>query len=63
MQKTTVKMNTWIIIEDILRKEGIAKQHLNSYNEFIERGVQSIVDEMLPPTAERRAERRRQRQT
>ncbi|MBI2126409.1 MAG: DNA-directed RNA polymerase subunit B [Thaumarchaeota archaeon] len=39
-------MDTWLIIEDILRKEGIARQHLNSYNEFIERGIQSIVDEI-----------------
>lgn len=45
MQKTAVRMNTWVIIEDILRKEGIARQHLNSYNEFVERGVQSIIEE------------------
>lgn len=36
----------WPIIEDMLRREGIARQHLNSYNEFIERGIQSIVDEV-----------------
>ncbi|MEM2923650.1 MAG: hypothetical protein QW560_04470, partial [Candidatus Nitrosocaldus sp.] len=36
----------WPIIYDILTREGVAKQHLNSYNEFIERGVQSIIDEV-----------------
>lgn len=36
----------WPIIEDMLKREGIARQHLNSYNEFIEHGIQSIVDEV-----------------
>lgn len=36
----------WPIIEDILKKEGVARQHLNSYNEFLARGIQSIIDEV-----------------
>ncbi|MFY9966065.1 MAG: DNA-directed RNA polymerase subunit B'', partial [Nitrososphaeraceae archaeon] len=36
----------WPIINDILRKEGVARQHLNSYNEFMEKGIQSIIDEV-----------------
>ena len=36
----------WPIINDILRRDGIARQHLNSYNEFMERGLQSIIDEV-----------------
>lgn len=36
----------WPIVYDILRREGVARQHLNSYNEFIERGLQSIIDEV-----------------
>src|SRR5574342_86966 len=36
----------WSIINDILRREGVARQHLNSYGEFIERGLQSIIDEV-----------------
>src|SRR6187549_558613 len=36
----------WTIIHNILQKEGVARQHLNSYNEFIERGLQSIIDEV-----------------
>src|SRR3954454_2453813 len=38
--------NMWPIIHDILRREGVARQHLNSYNEFTERGFQSIIDEV-----------------
>ena len=39
-------VDMWPIINDILRREGVARQHLNSYNEFIERGLQSIIDEV-----------------
>ena len=39
-------LDGWPIIEDMLKREGIARQHLNSYNEFIERGLQSIIDEV-----------------
>lgn len=30
----------------MLEREGIARQHLTSYNEFVSRGMQSIVDEI-----------------
>ena len=36
----------WPVINDILRRDGVARQHLNSYNEFMERGLQSIIDEV-----------------
>ena len=36
----------WPLINDILRREGVARQHLNSYNEFMERGLQSIIDDV-----------------
>ncbi len=36
----------WPIVQDILKREGIARQHLNSYDEFLERGLQSIIDEV-----------------
>jgi len=36
----------WSIIYDILKREGIAKQHLNSFDEFIEKGLQEIIDEI-----------------
>ncbi len=36
----------WPIIYDILKREGIARQHLNSFDEFLERGLQSIINEV-----------------
>ena len=36
----------WPVIQDILKREGIAKQHLNSFDEFLERGLQSIIKEV-----------------
>ena len=36
----------WPIIQDILKREGIARQHLNSFDEYLERGLQSIIDEV-----------------
>ena len=36
----------WVIIEDVLRKEGIARQHLNSYNDFVTQGLQNIINEI-----------------
>ncbi|MGC9208995.1 MAG: DNA-directed RNA polymerase subunit B [Nitrososphaeria archaeon] len=36
----------WAIIRNILETEGIARQHLNSYNQFIKKGMQSIVNEV-----------------
>src|SRR5579875_349348 len=36
----------WPVLQDILMREGVARQHLNSYNEFIQRGLQSIIDEI-----------------
>ena len=36
----------WPVIQDILKREGIARQHLNSFDEFLERGLQSIVNEV-----------------
>ena len=46
MAQTQQIVDGWPIIEDILRKEGVARQHLNSYNEFINRGIQSVIDEV-----------------
>ncbi|MEM0074815.1 MAG: DNA-directed RNA polymerase subunit B [Nitrososphaerota archaeon] len=46
LEQTLEYVDGWPIIEDILKREGIARQHLNSYNEFISRGIQSIIDEV-----------------
>ena len=36
----------WPIIQNILDKEGIAKQHLDSFDEFLENGLQQIIREV-----------------
>ncbi len=36
----------WPVIQDILKREGIARQHLNSFDEFLNNGLQSIIDEV-----------------
>ena len=36
----------WPVVEEILKAEGVARQHLNSYNDFIDRGLQAIIDEI-----------------
>ena len=35
----------WPVIQDILKREGIARQHLNSFDEFLEHGLQGIIDD------------------
>lgn len=44
-QITTRVFDSWLVLKDMLEREGVARQHLNSYNEFVERGIQNIVDE------------------
>ena len=36
----------WPVIQDILKREGIARQHLDSFDEFLENGLQSIINEV-----------------
>ena len=36
----------WPVIQNILDKEGIAKQHLDSFDEFLENGLQQIIREV-----------------
>jgi len=36
----------WPIIQDILSKQGVAKRHLNSFDEFLKKGLQDIIDEI-----------------
>jgi len=40
------KNERWAVVNDILKREGISKQHLNSFDEFIEKGLQEIIDEI-----------------
>ena len=42
----TETYDSWVVLKNILKTEGVARQHLNSYNEFIDTGLQSIMDEI-----------------
>ena len=44
--QTSNSRSDWIIIENLIRKEGVARQHLNSYNEFLHHGIQEIISEV-----------------
>ncbi|MDG6963697.1 MAG: DNA-directed RNA polymerase subunit B [Nitrososphaerota archaeon] len=46
MSKQFAASNSWVILSDLLQREGVARQHLNSYNEFVTRGLQNIADEI-----------------
>ena len=36
----------WPVIRDCIEREGIARQHIDSYDWFVEHGMQAVVDEM-----------------
>ncbi|MGQ9719092.1 MAG: DNA-directed RNA polymerase subunit B [Nitrososphaerales archaeon] len=38
--------DSWVILQDMLEKEGVARQHLNSYNEFLSDAIDSIIKEV-----------------
>jgi DNA-directed RNA polymerase subunit B len=46
MEASLEGYDAWPVLRNILETEGVARQHLNSYNEFIETGLQSIIDEV-----------------
>ncbi len=46
MEATTERYDSWVVLKNMLETEGIARQHLNSYNEFIESGLQNVIDEI-----------------
>jgi len=37
----------WAIIQDILSREGIARQHLTSFDEFLTTGLQQIIMKLI----------------
>ncbi len=41
----TVSPQIWELIKHFLDEKGLVRQHVDSYNEFIESGLQAIVDE------------------
>ncbi len=42
---TDSAIKRWPIIQDILSTEGVAKQHLNSFDHILKKGLQEIIDE------------------
>ncbi len=36
----------WAIVEAFLEEKGLVRQHLDSYNDFVEHGMQEVVDEV-----------------
>ncbi|MBC7218981.1 MAG: DNA-directed RNA polymerase subunit B'', partial [Hadesarchaea archaeon] len=38
--------DTWPLVEAFFREKGLVRQHLDSYNDFVERGLQQVIDEI-----------------
>jgi len=36
----------WVVIDSLIKERGLVRQHLDSFNDFIERGIQQIVNEV-----------------
>ncbi len=36
----------WVIMKAFFEEKGLVRQHLDSYNDFIERGIQQVIDEV-----------------
>ena len=45
MQKIS-EPHLWDIMKSFIKETGLVRQHIDSYNEFIESGLQSIIDEV-----------------
>ncbi len=42
----TQEFDPWVIMQDIIEKEGVARQHLNSYNDFVPKDIQNIIGDI-----------------
>jgi DNA-directed RNA polymerase subunit B len=42
----TLKRNTNMLLSAFFREKGLVRQHLDSYNEFIDHGLQEVIDEV-----------------
>jgi len=45
MEKLSIQ-DRWIVMKAFFEEKGLVRQHLDSYNDFIERGMQQVVDEV-----------------
>ncbi|MEO0226155.1 MAG: hypothetical protein ABIL05_04295, partial [candidate division WOR-3 bacterium] len=41
-----LKRNTNMLLSAFFREKGLVRQHLDSYNEFIDHGLQEVIDEV-----------------
>lgn len=41
-----IMADTWPVVEAFLKEKGLVRQHLDSYNHFIEHGLQEVIDEV-----------------
>jgi DNA-directed RNA polymerase subunit B len=46
MQKTVSDSQYWSIMKNFIKETGLVRQHVDSYNDFIDSGLQSIIDEV-----------------
>jgi len=37
--------DTWPVVESMVKELGLAKQHIDSYNHFIEKGIREVIEE------------------
>ncbi|MEM3017358.1 MAG: DNA-directed RNA polymerase subunit B'', partial [Candidatus Bathyarchaeia archaeon] len=44
--KTQAETHLWSIMKSFIKETGLVRQHIDSYNEFITSGLQSIIDEV-----------------
>ena len=38
-------MDTWPLLEAFFKEKGLVRQHLDSYDDFIEQKLQQVIDE------------------
>ena len=46
MQKKISGLQYWNIMKNFIKETGLVRQHIDSYNDFIDAGLQSIIDEV-----------------
>lgn len=43
---STSEQDSWSLFRKFFREKGLERQHIDSYNDFVERGLQAVVDEV-----------------
>jgi len=46
MNMSITDLDFWFLMKTFFESEGLVRQHLNSYDDFIEHDVQKIIDEV-----------------